>query len=188
MWAATEAHCPPSPPRALLSPPAVVHLCITARGVSQFGCVRVEPTVGFTAHTHTQARVVFVGPDLSASRLLSPLSLARGETSRSDAVGLLSGNKSVQLFRSLSNVCVRLLTSEGHCRTGNILIPLTANVTKVLSETASGNVWVLWPRWGRGGGALYPCSAVSSLVKPTPLCTQCFAVEHENKNNLPQVY
>lgn len=35
------------------------------------------------------------------------------------------------------------------------------------------------------------CSAVSPicpLIILTPFCTQCYAVEHENKNTLPQVY
>lgn len=39
---------------------------------------------------------------------------------------------------------------------------------------------------GRNGGAIFPCSAVSPLIIPTPFCTQCYAVEHENKNILSQ--
>lgn len=39
---------------------------------------------------------------------------------------------------------------------------------------------------GRNGGAKNPCSAFSPLIIPTPFCTQCYAVEHENKNILSQ--
>lgn len=38
---------------------------------------------------------------------------------------------------------------------------------------------------------MFSCSAVSPmcpLIILTPFCTQCYAVEHENKNTLPQVY
>lgn len=41
---------------------------------------------------------------------------------------------------------------------------------------------------GRNGGAIFPCSAVSPMCHLTPFCTHCDAVEHENKNTLPQVY
>lgn len=47
-------------------------------------------------------------------------------------------------------------------------------------------ILVLWPRRGRNGGAIFPCSAVSPmcpLIILTPFCTQCHAVEHENKKH-----
>lgn len=87
-----------------------------------------------------------------------------------------------------------------HCYTENIF---TANVTKMALalrgfQRHSARVrlcitstLVLWPRRGRNGGAIFPCSAVSPvcpLIILTPFCTRCYAVEHENKNTLPQVY
>lgn len=84
--------------------------------------------------------------------------------------------------------------------TDNILVPFTASGPKM--ACALRGFWaqvslcilyilVLRPGRGRNGGALFPCSAVSPmcpLIILTPFCTQCYAVEHENKNTLPQVY
>lgn len=84
--------------------------------------------------------------------------------------------------------------------TDTTVVPFTASGTKM--ACALRGFWaqaclctlctlVLWPRRGRNGGAIFPFSAVSPmcpLIILTPFCTRCYAVEHENKNTLPQVY
>lgn len=91
-----------------------------------------------------------------------------------------------------------------HCCTENILVPFIANGTKTsqhegaLRDTQPRSVFAhcTHSHWCRalGGGEMEVLYSHAVLFLPcvlssiNPVCTHCYAVEHENKNTLPQVY